>query len=128
MVHLAMTEKREVVFLLGAGATHDAGLPTATGLADCVEEGVAEEYPTLLPVLRFIYGAIQFGRGCQNESLTRKINIEELLVACSFLASREKSDVYPLVGAWHEQISRLQLLPEEIQSNGTADSFQFFSF
>jgi hypothetical protein len=127
MVHLAMTEKHEVIFLLGAGAANNAGLPTASELTDCVEKGIREEYEALLPVLRFIYGAIQFGKGCQNEPLTRKINIEELLTACSILAFREKSEVYPFVGAWHEQIGRLQLLPEEIQSDGTADSFQFLA-
>jgi NAD-dependent SIR2 family protein deacetylase len=127
MVHLAMPEKREIVLLLGAGATVDAGLPMAIGLTNCAEEGIADKYPTLLPVLRFISGAIQFGKACQGEPLTYKINIEELLTACSFLASREKSDVYPFVAAWHELINTLQLLPEEIQSDGTVYSFQFLA-
>jgi hypothetical protein len=85
MVHLAMPEKREIVFLLGAGATVDAGLPTATGLTNCVEEGIADKYSTLLPVLRFISGAIQFGKACQGGPLTDKTNIEELLTACYIL-------------------------------------------
>lgn len=127
MVHLATTKKREIAFLLGAGATKDAGLPTATELTDYMEEDIAEKYQALLPALRFIKGAIQFGKGCRGEPVTDKINIEELLTACSLLASREKSGAYPFVSAWHERINTLQLLPEEIQSDGATNSFQFLA-
>jgi hypothetical protein len=127
MVYLAMSDKREIVFLLGAGATVDAGLHTATDLTDIVEQTIAAKHPSLLPALRFIRGAIQFGKACQSQPLTDKINIEELVMACTLLASREESDVYPFVSAWHERITRLQRLPDDIQSNGTNDSFQLLA-
>jgi hypothetical protein len=120
-----MAENRDTVFLLGAGATVDAGLPTATGLTDLVEEAIAEKYPALLPVLRFISGAIQFGKACRGEPPITKINIEELLTACSFLVDRDKHFVYPFVSAWHERIYQLQRLPDGIQSDRATDSFQF---
>ena len=127
MVHLADPTKRDIVFLLGAGAVYDAGLPTAVGLTNCVEKALADEYPTLLPVLRFVSGAVQFGKACQGEPPNDRINIEELLTACSFLATRERSEVYPFVGAWHEQISRLQPLPKGIQSHRSDSSFGFLA-
>lgn len=127
MVHIATSEQREVVFLLGAGATKDAGLPTATELTGCVEKAIEREYTSLLPVLRFIQGAIQFGKACRAQSLTSSVNIEEVLMACSFLARRSERLEYPFVGAWHERINALQPLPLEIQTDQVTDSFQFLS-
>lgn len=127
MVHIATSEQREIVFLLGAGATKDAGLPTATELTGCVEKAIEREYPSLLPALRFIQGAIQFGKACQAEPLTNSVNIEEVLMACSFLAQRGERLEYPFVGAWHERINSLQPLPQEIRTSQITDSFQFLS-
>jgi hypothetical protein len=128
MVHLdSMQKRKDLVFLLGAGSVQDAGLPTAVGLTKCVEESINNNFPNLLPVLRFVYGALQFGKACQGEGSTNKINIEELLTACSFLATRNKSEIYPFVGAWHELINTHQVLPKGVISNETSDSFHFLA-
>ena len=117
--------KKEVVFLLGAGAVKEAGLPTAVDLQETVEKDIAEKYPSLLPALRFVSGAIQFGKACKAEPDTSKVNIEDLLIACTFLASRNKSHTYPFVSSWHELVSLLQPLPKEIKSDEASDTFQF---
>ena len=119
-----MKEKRDIVFLLGAGSTVDAGLPTAIRLAQLAEHSISKEHIELLPVFRFICGAIQFGQACRGESISNNINIEELLAACSFLASREISFVYPFVAAWHERISEL----EKIKINGVLENVDTFDY
>ena len=115
----------EIAFLLGAGAVKDAELPMAHELTVCVEEAVRDEYPDLLPLVRFISGAIQFGKGCRGESATERINIEDLLTACTFLASRNKHSIYPFVSAWHERISELENIPNENGEGGIQNSFEF---
>ena len=122
-----MSHTRNIAFLLGAGAVVDAGLPTSTQLTDYVETALMNEYPLLVPTLRFIGGAVQFGKGCRGESITTKINIEDLLTACSFLASRNQSYVYPFVSAWHEQVSNLQKLPDGISMGGESNTFKFLA-
>ncbi len=120
-----MNENKELIFLLGAGSTFDAGMPTATGLTEIIEKRFETNFPDLLPVLRFITGAIQFGRACKNLPLTKTINIEELLMSCSFLAKREQHFVYPFVGAWHEQIAHLQNASKSLYGSIPSDSFTF---
>ncbi|MBI1878447.1 MAG: SIR2 family protein [Chloroflexi bacterium] len=123
-----MDDRKEVAFLLGAGAVKEAGLPTAVDLQEIVEKDITDKFPSLLPALRFISGAIQFGKACRAEPATSKVNIEDLLIACAFLASRNKSHIYPFVSAWHERISLLQPLPREIKSDQASDTFQFLGY
>jgi hypothetical protein len=124
-----MPERSEVAFLLGAGAVRDAGLPTAIELTGKVEATVSASYQPLMPVLRFIAGAVEFGRGCRGEPVHGNINIEELLSACMFLAERERHYAYPFVSSWHERVSIHQRLPNGISSGGEADedSFSFLA-
>lgn len=122
-----MIEKKEVVFLLGAGASVDAGLPTAMRLANHVEDDLIANYPQLLSALRFISGAVIFGKACRGQPIGPAVNIEEILSACLFLNNRETSYAYPFVGAWHERIRSLEILPNEIPYLESRDTFRFLS-
>lgn len=122
-----MAEKRDLAFLLGAGAMKDANLPTAIELTNMVESRVADTYPSLISALRFVMGAIQFGKGCRAESTPSSINIEEFLDACLLLANRESLDVYPFVSAWHERVNQLHALPDEVPSELTQNSFEYLA-
>jgi hypothetical protein len=108
-----MTSKKKnansrVAFLFGAGASVDAGLPTAAGLSVKLDDWLDRERRDLLPALRFVTGALQFGRSCRGERISDVTNIEDILSVCAFLASRDSSFVYPFVGAWHEQLGSIQ--------------------
>ncbi len=106
-----MTEggnRTRIAFLLGAGASVDAGYPTAVGLTNKLDDWVSENRIELLHALRFVTGALQFGRSCRGESLSADTNIEDILSACSFLTTRSRSFAYPFVGAWHERLAALE--------------------
>lgn len=120
-------EREEAVFLLGAGSTVDAGLPTAVRLTTLAEEALYRDHPDLLGVLQYIRGAVQFGRGCRGEAPGNSVNIEELLAACSFLANREGSFVYPFVAGWHEKVEKLQSLPFGGSGTQADNSFEFLT-
>lgn len=112
-MHDKSPHKTPVVFLLGAGASKDAGIPVSSELTRKLEESLEEDYPSLLPVLRFIEGAIQFGKSCRGECLKDPINIEEVLTAAQFLSNRRQSYVYPFVSAWHEQVLQSHSLSDD---------------
>ncbi|MCL4504585.1 MAG: SIR2 family protein [Chloroflexi bacterium] len=122
-----MPNRRELAFLLGAGAVVDVGLPTAIGLQKYVEEGIAAQYSALLPALWYIEGAIQFGKSCRGEKPSSQVNIEELVIACATLAARNRSHIYPFVSAWHERVSQLQQLPNDLASPESQDAFKFLT-
>src|SRR6266478_3568989 len=54
--------KHDLLFLLGAGASKDAGMPLASEITERIVTDIERTYPCLLPLLRFVQGGICFGR------------------------------------------------------------------
>lgn len=117
--------KRDILLLLGAGASKDAGLPLSVEITDRIVEDIERTYPPLLPLLLFVHGGICFGRGCSNKRPDEKINIEEFLIACQDLATRSSSSLYPFVASWHERLTEVGRLPDEIGDPNVTNAFEF---
>ncbi|MHB0876619.1 MAG: SIR2 family protein [Anaerolineae bacterium] len=117
----------DIAFLLGAGAAVDAGLPTAERLAQLAEEGLVENHDSMVPVFRFISGAIHFGQACQGATLTAATNIEQILACCTLLARRNTHLIYPFVSAWHERVAQLQRLTADGEYADQPDSFAWLA-
>lgn len=118
-------EKEELLFLLGAGASWDAGLPLATDLTERIMSDIQQNHPVLLPLMRFVHGGICFGRGCAGQVPNTPVNIEEFLMACHDLARRGSSTLYPFVASWHEKLTDFSRLPREYAEQGYASVFEF---
>lgn len=118
-------DKTDIVFILGAGASRDAGLPLAVEITDRIVQDIERNYSPLLPLLRFIHGGICFGRGCSNQKPDDRINIEEFLIACQDLAHRSSSSLYPFVATWHEKLSEVGQLPNDVMYAGSGNAFEF---
>src|SRR5947209_4872395 len=97
--------KHDILFLLGAGASKDAGLPLATEITDRIVTDIERNYPSLLALLRFVHGGICFGRGCSGKVPTDPVNVEDFLMACQDLSRRTSSSLYPFVASWHERVA-----------------------
>ncbi|MBI2806083.1 MAG: SIR2 family protein [Planctomycetes bacterium] len=123
----AKDTKRDLLFLLGAGASKDAGMPLATEITDRITTDIDRNYPCLLPLMRFVHGGICFGRGCAGKVPSLPVNIEEFLMACQDLARRGSSSLYPFVASWHERLADLGKLPAEIADSNAGNSFDFVS-
>lgn len=121
----ASPPKKDVLFLLGAGASKDAGLPLAVEITDRIVDDIERTYEALLPLLRFVHGGICFGRGCANKKPDDRVNIEEFLIACQDLAHRSTSSLYPFVASWHEKLNELGRLSEDIEDSGVTNAFDF---
>jgi len=114
---------KDVVFLLGAGAVKDAGLPTAVELTDKVTELVASSYPSLMPALRYVQGGVQFRRGCHGHAPLHDINIEELVTGLTLLSQRADQEIYPFVAGWHERVALLESIPADLSGIPNRDAF-----
>jgi hypothetical protein len=121
------TPQSEVLFLLGAGASKDAGLPLATELTELITGDIEANFPELLPLMRFIHGGICFGRGCEGRRPQDPVNIEEFLMACHDLAHRNRSRIYPFVASWHERLDAIEVIPKAYRSayEGVGNAFEF---
>lgn len=123
----ASANKPNLLFILGAGASKDAGLPLAVEITDRITEDIERNHPCLLPLMRFVHGGICFGRGCSGRVPTAPVNIEEFLMACQDLSRRSSSSLYPFVASWHERLTDLGRLPAEINDNRADNAFDFIS-
>ena len=64
----------------------------------------AEIHELLLDVFRFVKGAIFFAQCCQTNPIGNPINIEDIMKRLHLLKNRQKDDLYPFIGSWHEKI------------------------
>jgi hypothetical protein len=117
--------KRDILFLLGAGASKDAGLPLAVEITDRIMVDIEKRYQSLVPVVRFVHGGICFGRGCAGKKPDDKVNIEDFLIACQEIANRSSSSLYPFVSSWHEKVSEVGPLPADVDGDGALNAFDF---
>lgn len=107
MVHI---NHADLVFLLGAGASVDAGLPTSTEMVRKLEQELERERKNnSLRLLHYLRGGIQFYKGCQGESPETDIDIESLVWTVERLANRQKDMLLPFVGNWHELLKEFEL-------------------
>lgn len=104
----AMTE----MILLGAGASRDAGVPTAYDMTSAIAAEVAAN-PNLARhshLLNFLIGGLLFQRGIRNESPFGGVDVEELFNAALLLADRNQLEMAPFIGSWHSMVDELDLL------------------
>lgn len=93
--------------LLGAGASAEAGIPTAVGMTERMLE--------LLPhgpeskALRLVIGGLQFQRGVRGEDPFAGLNIEEVFAAVDMLARRHELEIAPFVGQWAAALDELEV-------------------
>jgi SIR2-like domain len=79
-----------VIYLLGAGAARDIGLPDSVGLLKEIQESMAGSANAYTKqVVEDLVGALKYHKG--------SINFEDLLSAIGVLAHPEKSELWPFV-------------------------------
>lgn len=125
----------KVSFLLGAGASCDAGLPHASQLTEKLRNALLERvyddsplgselaYADLLAIYRFIVGGIRFNEGVHDRSPDESINIEQIAITALELADRSKSPLASYIAGWHERIRDF-----EQKSQNWAEEFLRFMY
>lgn len=103
--------------LLGAGASVDAGIPTAVDMTQRMFEIFHQSYrieEQELQALRLVISGLQFRHGLRRDDPFQKVNIEELFTAVEMLAKRKELEIAPFVNHWNPAIEALdQYVPQK---------------
>jgi len=95
------------MLLFGAGASKEAGVPTALDLTNQIanEFHTRPELHGYSAVVSFVLGGLLFNHGIQGENpLESGVNVEEFFNAIQLLAGRHTLEAAPFVGSWHSMI------------------------
>ena len=95
------------MLLFGAGASKEAGVPTALDLTNRIatEFHTRPQLHSYSAVVSFVLGGLLFNRGIQGENpLESGINVEEFFNAIQLLAGRHTLEAAPFVGSWHSMV------------------------
>jgi hypothetical protein len=98
-------KKDEVIVLLGAGASVDAGIPHSAAMVSQIEKALLHEWKCFKPLYDYVRSAIYYADGIQGTFDSHvPYNIERLVVALEELSRREEHPIYPFIGAWNPRL------------------------
>lgn len=101
-------KKDEVLVLLGAGASVDAGIPHASAMIQKIETLLEHEWKDYKDLYNYVRSAIFYADGIRGTYANEvTYNIERLVVSLDELSRREEHPLYPFIGAWNPRLSQV---------------------
>ena len=104
-------KRDEVIVLLGAGASVEAGIPDSTNMVRNVEGRVQGLVPgqgdweSHKDLYNYIRSSIYYAKGIQGKFDTEvQFNIETLVNVLDEIQRKENHTLYPFVGAWNQKL------------------------
>ena len=96
----------ELVLLLGAGASVEAGIPDSNEMVRRVEKKTSEgEWQDCLELYRYLRSSVFYADGLKGITESDvPFNIERLVNVLDELRQREGHTLYPFVGAWNPKL------------------------
>lgn len=95
-----MLKADSVIFLLGAGASKEAGIPISAMMMNNVESLLDDDWMEYKDLYHCLKSSILHGLGMNGEYESNLINIETLVNTMDELMKRIKHPIYPFVGSW----------------------------
>jgi hypothetical protein len=97
--------ENNVMFLIGAGCSAEAGVKIANAMVNDVERYVQEqdEWGRYRDLYHYLKSAILYAEGIFG-NFSDKLNIEKLLIVLSELAKKEQNIAYPFIGNWNMRL------------------------
>lgn len=95
------------MLLFGAGASKEAGVPTAYDLTKDIAKEFRQQSHLVrhARVVSFVLGGLLFNRGIQGDDpLSSCVNVEEFFNAIQLLGDRNTLEAAPFVGSWHSMV------------------------
>lgn len=97
-------KENDIIFLLGAGASKDAGIPTSYNMIEKIEELIrpGEKWYKYRNLYEYVKSAIHYGAFI-NKKYGKNINynIEQLVNALDELEQKEEHTLFPFIGNWN---------------------------
>jgi hypothetical protein len=98
-------KKDEVLVLLGAGASVDAGIPHSAEMVRQIEAALEQDWKPYKELYNYVRSAIFYADGIRGTyAKDVAYNIERLVMSLDELARREEHPLYPFVGAWNPRL------------------------
>jgi hypothetical protein len=102
-----MSRARDIIFLLGAGASAEADIPVSGKMIDLVEESLKDK-PRELELYHHVKSAIHFSAGLKGHFRDAvPFNIETLVNTLYELERNEEHPLYPFIAAWNSRFVAL---------------------
>lgn len=102
----------EELFLLGAGASVEAGVPDSYDMAKRMLEKFSNDNRArslrYYQVLQFVVGGLLFQQGIKGHNPFDGVNIEDLFNAVLLLSDRQNSELSPFISSWHPKLIGLE--------------------
>ena len=103
-------KENDIIFLFGAGASADAGVPVSRKMVDDIEKFIKEEeeWKRYRDLYNYLKGSILYGdgiRGIFGEDVN--YNIERLVNVLHELEKKEEHPIFPFIGQWNTKIIEL---------------------
>lgn len=91
-----------ILFLLGAGASIDAGIPISNKMVDNIEELIKthEDWIPYKDLYFYLKSSINYSDGILGK-FNEHFNVERLLIVISEIEKRESNIMYPFIGTWN---------------------------
>ena len=104
-----------LLFLLGAGASVDAGIKHAKGMTLDIEEKIHsdENFKEFYELYNYLKSSIIYQRGLEGVFDEQTVTIEELLDVLSEINQKHQNKLYPFIGGWN--IHLLKVAGEEFE-------------
>jgi len=99
---------KDIILLLGAGASADAGIPTASGMVSNIEQMIQTElkWKEYKGVFDYIKSSIRYADGIKG-AFNENLNIERLVNTLSELEKKEEHTIYPFIANWNMKLLEL---------------------
>jgi len=101
----------EIIILLGAGASIEAGIPDSTKMVAEIEEKISSNDKTwncFLDLYRYIHSSVFYAEGLKGRSGNDvRFDIERLVNVLEQLKQKEGHALYPFIGAWNSKLSEV---------------------
>ncbi len=100
-----MFREDEIIILIGAGCSADAGIPTSTQMVKKVENLIKNnrEWEKYIDIFNYVKSAILYVDGIKG-SFGNNFDIERLVNVLGELEKKENSILYPFIGSWSPRL------------------------
>lgn len=95
----------DIVFLLGAGASVEAGIPISQKMVEEIEKLIVtkSEWKPYKELYYYLRSSIHYSDGIMGK-FAEQFNVERLLIVISQIEERERNIMYPFIGAWNSRL------------------------
>ena len=92
----------DLLFLFGAGASVDAGIPMSNAMVQKIEELIVqhEDWKPYRDLYYYLKSSINYSDGILGR-FDEPFNVERLLVVITEIEKRESNIMYPFIGTWN---------------------------